>query len=197
LTSPAATGRVGTPLVLAFGDPGPLPFLGHFRAEARGPQSVLRVAGRVAGAADAVEACAIAAQVEAGVRGLVHDLDRPDDRLALLRSLWAVVAGVEERLPASLSADFAVLVMAADARGVSVTGVGLAGCWFEADRQPPRPLVPARHPLLGPLGVPDIRPGAMTLNAVPTALYAELRHPVAPPSGLPDSDLRAACGARR
>jgi|GEM_PF-2169269 len=186
-----------SPRVLAFGDPGPLPFLGHFRAEVAGPGSVLRVAGRVGGAGDAVEANALAGAVEARVRALVHAVDRPDDRRVLLRGLWSALSAEAERHPASMTADFAVCVVAVDPKGVSVTGVGLAGTWFLADRQPPRPLVPATHPLLSPLGLPANRPGAMTLNATPDVIFVELRHPVLPPVGRPDADLFAAAGARR
>ena len=184
------------PLIFALGDPGPLPFLGHFRTEVAGPGALFRVAGRWAGAADAVEACAAAALVEQRVRTLARSVSRPDDRVGFLLAFWDAIVEESASLAAALTADLALLCMAADAGGVSVTGVGLAGCWFEAGSQPPQLLVPFGHPLLGPLGVPRERPGAMTLNAVPDVLYAELRSPLTAPRGLPESDLRAACGAR-
>lgn len=188
---------LSAPRVLAFGDPDPLPFLGHFRSECMGPGSLLRVAGRWGSACKAVEASALAGALEAMVRGLPSTVDRPDDRVVLLRAFWDQLMVRAEALPAEHTADGALVVMAADARGVTVSGMGLAGCWFLAERQPVRPLVPANHPLLGPLGVPAQRPGGMTLNRVPEVLFAELRHPVSSPSGVPDGDLFAAAGARR
>ncbi|HCH64295.1 MAG: hypothetical protein CL927_16010 [Deltaproteobacteria bacterium] len=190
------TRLVRTPQVYALGDPGALPFLGHFRAQVSGPRSQVRVAGRWGMAGDAVEACAAAARMEHRVRSLVASVERPDDRVVLLVGLWAAIAEEAAALAASLTADLAVVCVAADARGVSVTGVGLAGCWFESDRQPPQLLVPFGHPLMSPLGVPRQRPGAMTLNATPDAIYAELRNPLTIPRGLPDTDLREACGVR-
>lgn len=185
------------PQVLALGDPGPLPFLGHFRIGASGPRSVLRVAGRLASAGSAVEACEAAGAVERELAAVPTAVDRPDDRVALLRGLWEGLEAAMAGLPASLRADLALLAVATDPRGVSVTGVGLAGCWFLDARQPPRPLVPRSHPLLSGLGVPATRPGAMTINAQPDVIFAELRHPTARPVGLPTGDLWAACGARR
>ena len=186
-----------TPLALAFGDPGPLPFLGHFRAEARGPGSLLRVAGRLGSAGDAVEASALAGAVEAAVRRLTRVIERPDDRVALVRGWWDAVTAICADTPAAMQADFAALVVAGDQRGVTVSGVGLAGCWFVAGGQPPRPMVPAGHPLLGPLGPPSSRPGGMTLNRLPEVVVAELRHPVVAATGLRVGDLFAAAGARR
>lgn len=184
------------PQVFALGDPGPLPFLGHFRAEVTGPGSWLAVAGRWASAGDTVEACAAASHIEHRVRALVSSVDRPDDRIVLLVGFWSAVTTLSSELAAALSADFAVVCVAADARGVSVTGVGLAGCWFESEQQPPQMLVPFGHPLLSSLGIPQQRPGAMTLNAIPESIYVELRHPQTAPRGLPDTGLREACGVR-
>ncbi len=185
------------PLALVFGDPGPLAFLGHFRADAGGQGTVLRVAGRVGATVSATEANDAAAQVEALVRNVGRGVQRPDDRLEWVRAFWDALAGFDAatHLPSG-GADFAALVVAADAKGVSVTGVGLAGCWYTSEMAVPRPLVPPAHPLLGPMGIPAVRPGAMTLNAVPTAVVAELRHPRVAPQGLRPGPLRAACGVR-
>ena len=190
------TRSLRAPQVFALGDPGALPFLGHFRAEAAGPGSLIRVAGRWGTAGDVAEACAAAARVEHRVRGLVASVGRPADRVGLLVGLWAAIAEEAAEMAASLTSDLALVCMSADARGVSVTGAGLAGCWFESDRQPPQLLVPFGHPLMSPLGVPRQRPGAMTLNSIPDAIYAELRNPLTIPRGLPDTELLEACGVR-
>jgi len=144
-----------------------------------------------------MEACALAGGVEQAVRRLVRSVERPDDRVMMLRGLWAELMEMAKHTPAAMQADFAVLIMASDGRGVTVSGTGLAGCWSATHGLPPQPVVPSAHPLLSGLGMPPRRPGGMTLNRVPNVLFAELRHPMVPPRGLPAGDLFAAAGARR
>jgi len=183
------------PLTYALGDPGALPFLGHFRVEVRGPGSVLRVAGRVAADADVVEAHQAAAEVERAVRSVVGASTDAGSRHALLRALWQTLqpGKVLERD----AVDLGLVAIAADREGVSLSGVGLTGAWYALAGRAPRPLVPPDHPLLASaLGVPASLPGAMTLPMVPNLLVVEVRHPSCSPVGLPSGDLRAACGVR-
>jgi len=183
------------PLTYALGDPGPLPFRGHFRVEVRGPGSVLRVAGRLAAEDSVVDAHHAAAEVEDALRGVLHRAVDRRSRHALLRALW------ETLTPGSVlrrdAQDIGLVAISADREGVSLSGVGLAGAWYGLAGRAPRPLVPPDHPLLcSPLGAPPVLPGAMTLSVLPELLVVEVRHPTAPPSGLPGGDLRAACGVR-
>ena len=77
------------PLTYALGDRGRLPFLGHFRAEVRGPGSVLRIAGRRAASASVTEAHRAAAELERALQTAVvgmleHGAARSPDLAAVL-----------------------------------------------------------------------------------------------------------------
>lgn len=184
--------------VWALGDPGPLPFLGHFRATGTGPGSWLAAAGRTAATADAEAASHAAGVIENTVRHVGSTIDLPSDRHALLAGLWTRLAELPpDALGPDHGAHLSLLVVAADTRGVSVTGVGLAHVWYRRGRTGLRPLVPPGHPLLSPLGRPEQPPGVMTLSAQLDVVVAELRHPSAPPRGKPTHDLARACGVHR
>ena len=183
------------PLAYALGDGGLLPFLGHFRVEVRGPASVLRVAGRRAAGASVVDAHQAAAAIERALTCVVDRAVDAGNRHALLRALWQVLTP-GDTLKEEIG-DLGLVAIAADREGVSLSGVGLVGAWYQLEGRAPRPLVPPEHPLLqSPLGAPSSLPGAMTLGVLPELVVVEVKHPTAPARGLPAGDLRAACGVR-
>ena len=156
---------------------------------------MLRLAGRRAAGSSVVDAHRAAAEVERVAMGVVDRAVDPRSRHALLRALWQILAP-GDTLDGDVG-DLGLVAIAADREGVSLSGVGLVGAWYQIEGRAPRPLVPPEHPLLqSPLGAPGELPGAMTLGVLPELVVVEVRHPSASPVGLPAGDLRAACGVR-
>jgi len=173
-----------------------MPFKGHLRVAVRSGWAGLAVAGRVAGDCSVEEAYAVARRMEGLLGAAVAGAGDQPDRHAVLRKVWELVAG----LPAASfgsgeGADLTLLVVAYDADGVGVAGVGLAALWGERIGEPGLvPVVPDNHPLLTPQGRPDGVPGVLTLEKPYTRLVGSPAHqdPVAPAI----ADVSRRCGVR-
>ncbi len=173
---------------LLLGSQGPLPFAGHLRTVVRGSQAALWIAGRV-GESDepVIQRYDRAMEVQTALRGLAEGSWAGSDRHGLLRGAWEILSG----LPVP---TLSLLLVAVDARGVGLSGVGLSGVfgWFDRERTP---IVESEHPLLGPPGLPESLPGVLTLTRSPERVIGrpwEMRRE--PPRTL--DALKHACGER-
>ena len=72
-----------------------------------------------------------------------------------------------------------------------ISGVGLRSLWA-AGQGPPRTYLPSDHPLFGPPGLSEQRPGALTVAQAPPALVGTVEPCDALPDGL--DVLRRDCG---
>lgn len=182
------------------GDPTRLPFVGHARfcVEADGARlsgaARVGVAGGLAGAYRAARgleaALGAVSQPASGARG-----QAPRDRHALLWRAWELLLALPaEALGPEQGADLALLLVAEDAAGVGVAGVGLSAVWgLEGDRLVP--LAEGRHPLLAPPGRPERTPGVLTLDLRPSVVVGCPAH--LDPTPPPLEELRARAGVRR
>ena len=181
---------------LLLGGHAPLPFLGHFRAEAAIGEARLWVAGRVAIDAGPVEAWAAARVVEAAIEAMVEGLAtrRAPDRHALLRAAWEALMGVEAAaLGPRGGADASVLCIVADAGGQGVGAAGLSRL-LAGDDPGLNPVVPVDHPMLTPPGLPREVPHMLSLRQLPALMLAV---PWGHPGPLPEPGrARAAAGDR-
>ena len=145
------------------GEPGLLPFAGHFRLQARGRRACVSVAGRVAASAGPARAHGHARAV-AGVLSTAADGPWADtDRHGLIRRIWQLLDDVDDKtLGPERGTDLSLLLLAQDASGTGVAGVGLSGVWVQVETW--RSLVPPGHPLLAPPGRPAKLPGVLTLE---------------------------------
>ena len=103
------------------------------------------------------------------------------ERRRLLVSAWDAVADVDLL---EYAGDLTLLLVTQDAEGASVAGVGLGALWAGDGQGVMRPWLPPGHPMLGVRGLPEKRPGALSLDVLPPLLWA-LAHgdpEVAPPS---------------
>lgn len=166
---------------LLVGHAGDWPFAGALRGRC-GP---VAWAGCVAWRADPAVAWRAARALDAALRS--PGPPRADRRRAL-SILWERLDAVDrDLLGPGGGDDLVLLLIARDDAGFAVGGVGLAevrdgegGSWVA----PP-------HPLLGPAGIPDQRPGALTTDTLPSVLVGV---PVGPVPDWGDDPL-AACGA--
>lgn len=172
------------------GDPGRMPFVGHFRAHIKTDAATLAAAGRVA-AQDGIVSGFQAARI---VEGALHGIRTAGviDRHDLLRRAWTALFDMAAcDLGPSAGADFSVLFACRDGEGMGIAGIGLGGVWGTKGAEL-EPLVEGSHPLLGEAGVPTTAPGVLTLDAPLDAVFAVPTHlqPV-----LPSRDaLLARCG---
>jgi hypothetical protein len=175
--------------------PGPFPFAGHLRLEARGDHAWIAIAASVASTAGPVGAFAPARALRAHLLTWLEPLAaETNDRNLLLRTLWDALADAP---PAALGlgggGDLSLLTLAGDRRGAGVAGVGLSGVWgmyVEAWE----PLALGAHPLLGPTGCPKQLPGALRLTASPRRVLAAV---ASQPAVLPPLDeILARAGVR-
>ncbi len=175
------------------GEPSLLPFAGHFRLQAAGNRASLAVAGRVAASADPAAAFAHARAV---ARVLSTAADGPwadTDRHGLIRRTWQLLDDIDDRtLGPARGSDLSLLLLAQDASGTGVAGVGLSGVWVHADTW--RSLVPPGHPLLAPPGRPARLPGVLTLEQPCACVVGAPAHqePVLPAADV----LMQRCGVR-
>jgi hypothetical protein len=170
-------------VALLLGDPGRLPFVGHFQVGIHTGAGSLAVAGRVSAEAGAVPGFRAAREVEGALLGMTtHDVK---DRNDLLRRAWRSLHDLAtcDMGPAG-GADLTILMAARDERGMGIAGVGLAGVWgwSGALGDDPVPLVQGAHPLLGRPGMPAEVPGVLTLDAPVEQVVAVPAHlqPVLP-----------------
>lgn len=188
-----AVGMSSRALLLA--KPGPFPFAGHLRLEARGERAWIAVAARVASTAGPVGAFAPARALDAHIRAALDPIaEVTADRNALLRTLWTALAEAPaEALGPAAGADLSLLALAGDRRGAGVAGVGLSGVWgMYVDAW--EPLALGGHPMLGATGRPEQTPGALRLTASPRRVLATLSEQ---PAELPPKDqILARAGVR-
>ncbi len=174
------------------GDPGRLPFLGHFRIHVRTQEAMLVGAGRIAAQSGMVPAFRAARGLEAVLNGLRPSPGAQRDRHALIRDLWATLSDIDScDLGAGGGADLSLMLAARDASGMGITGVGLGGVWRWEDSGI-APLVEGAHPLLGKPGLPEMLPGILTLDEPVGTIVGTPRHldPVLPKASL----LPTRCG---
>lgn len=176
------------------GDPGLLPFAGHFRLRVEGAQAAVALSGRIAGDCDPAQAFAVSRRVAAVLSTAADGPWHDTDRHGLLRRIWQLLDALDEgTLGPARGDDLSLLLLARDPKGVGVAGVGLSGAWVQLEAW--RALVPPGHPLLARPGRPSSLPGVLTLDHPCTRVVAAPRHldPVLPS---PDAIARR-CGAGR
>lgn len=173
---------------LLLGDPGRTPFAGHLRVRVDVGGSWLTAAGRLATGDGLVAAYAPARRVEAALRTVTGK-----DRHGLLWRAWELLAALPgDALGSAGAADLSLLLVAGDAAGISVAGVGLAAVWGRTDKL--LPLVEGRHPLLAGPGRPKRTPGALELELRPNAIIGCPGH--LPPTVPSLETAMARCGWR-
>jgi hypothetical protein len=165
------------------GDPGRMPFIGHFQVGIHTGGASLAVAGRVAAHSGVVRGFRAARELESALLGMstVEVQDRHD----LIRRAWTVLHDVEAcDFGPDGGADLTLLMVAQDAQGMGIAGVGLSGVWgwSGAVGDEVLPLVQGAHPLLGDPGMPGQTPGVLTLDAPVARVVAVPSHlqPVLP-----------------
>ena len=154
------------------------------------------MAGRVAGGCGVEQAYAVARRMEGLLGASLAGVGDQPDRHTVLRKVWELVAGLPAvSFGANQGADLTLLLVAHDAEGVGVAGVGLGGLWGEVLDEPHLvPVVPATHPLLTPQGRPKGVPGVLTLEKTYLHLIGAPAHqdPVPPAR----ADVLRVCGVR-
>ncbi len=151
---------------LLLGDPGRMPFVGHFQLAFHTERASLAVAGRVAAESGVVPGFRAAREVEDALLGMTTNDVK--DRNDLLRRTWTVLADIAScDLGPKGGADLTLLLAACDVRGMGIAGVGLSGVWgWSGDvADEVCPLVEGAHPLLGGTGLPKVIPGVLTLDS--------------------------------
>jgi len=160
---------MGRPLLVGRG--GPWPFAGYFvgRLDPT-PRSRVCWAGRVA-VGDDLE---LAWRATRAVRGaLLRGGPIAEDRRRALSVFWTRLDGVHRSsLGSAEGGDISLLVVAEDAEGAAVSGVGLGAVHAVGPDAPASPWVSGNHPLLGHPGLPQRRPGAITVDRLPPWLVA-------------------------
>ncbi len=175
---------------LLHGDPGRLPFVGHFRAERSQGKTILTVAGRVSARGDVSMAFRVARTIEATIQDCV--LPEVQDRHELLSVIWGAIHNIDGcDLGPEGGDDLVVLFAIEDEAGTGIAGMGLGGVWAWKDNDM-CPLVHGDHPLLGEPGRPQGLPGVLTLDEpAQTIIGIAHDHPNTPPN---PSRWRQNCG---
>jgi len=177
-------------MALMHGDPGRLPFVGHFRAVRTQGKARLTTAGRVRVLGDVQLAFRIARTIETTILSCVVPEDA--DRHGLLSAVWDAVQRIEAcDLGPDEGENLVILFAIQDEDGTGIAGMGLGGVWAWKD-DAMIPLVQGEHPLLGGPGRPEALPGVLTLDE-----YAEVIVGIAHdhPSETPQpSTWRKRCG---
>jgi hypothetical protein len=168
---------------LLLGDPGRMPFIGHFQVGIHTEGASLAVAGRVAGRSGVVPGFRAARELEGALLGM--NTVEVQDRHDLIRRAWRVLHDVEAcDFGPDGGADLTILMVGQDAQGMGIAGVGLSGVWgwSGAVGDEVQPLVDGAHPLLGDPGMPEETPGVLTLDAPVARVVAIPTHlqPVLP-----------------
>ena len=166
---------------LLHGDPGRLPFVGHFRAERFWGTTTLATAGRVRTRGDVASGFRVARTIET----TIHGCALPDgaDRHETLSVIWRAIQDIDRcDLGPDGGDDLVILFAVRDEHGTGIAGMGLGGVWAWKD-DAMLPLVEGDHPLLGAPGRPDGLPGVLTLDApTHTIIGIAHDHPVGPPA---------------
>lgn len=178
------------------GRTGAWPFAGAFTGSLSddGPMG-LAWAGRVTSGAD----LALAWRAS---RLLEHTLARPGlpraDRRHALAIAWARLDGVQRDLLGPNAGDgVSVLLIAWDAEGVALSGVGLEALYASDPGSALAPWLAPTHPLFGLPGLTTARPMALTVDSAPSSLIAVAHGDGHDLAGLAHQDALLRCGARR
>lgn len=177
---------------LLLGRGGRWPFAGHFHGGVEGGGVRLSWAGRVTtGGLDSDFRAARGAD-----KALIGDGCPGLDRRRAIAVLWDRLIGSQAVL-GSGALRLVVLLVAEDADGAAISGIGLHtlfaihhGCLAE-------PWVEGPHPLLGAPGLPETRPGALTVESAPPWLIGvgSDGSMLTEPRGHRTVDLLPLCGA--
>ena len=171
------------------GDPGRLPFLGHFRAHKQFRDSTLSVAGRIRSRGDIVAAFRAARLLESAILSATVGVD--SDRHETLAAVWQHIHNIDGcDLGTDNGSDLTILFAVSDEDGTGISGMGLGGVWGKEDQEF-MPLVQGQHPLLSGPGRPEQLAGVLTLDA-PQAIIVGVPHdhPVPPHT----KDWKQRCG---
>ena len=171
------------------GDPGRLPFLGHFRVHKQFGRSHLSAAGRIRSRGDIVFAFRAARLIESTI--LSASIDQESDRHQTLAALWQHIHTIDGcDLGTDKGSDLVVLFAVADDEGTGISGMGLGGVWGYSDAQF-EPLVQDNHPLLSGPGRPEHLAGVLTLDMPHPVIVAVPHDHRTPPM---TKDWKQRCG---
>jgi hypothetical protein len=175
---------------LLHGDPGRLPFVGHFRAVRSQGNTTLAIAGRVRAHGDVSMAFRVARTIETAI--LSCAIPEGVDRHVILSTIWTAIQEIEGcDLGPDGGEDLVILFATKDQDGTGIAGMGLGGVWAW-NNEIMLPLVQGDHPLLGSPGRPKRLPGVLTLDE-PTQTIVGIAHDhaIEPPK---PSTWRQRCG---
>ena len=148
----------------------PWPLAGHLRGEVSEGPDCLRWAGRVASGGDLETAWRAAGILHAALR---RAGDTGRGRRRVLAAAWERVASLDPSALGPLrGADLHLMLVARDEEGFAISAVGLGGLFALESDGVAKPLLSGRHPMMGRPGVPDERPGALTVEQGPPWLVA-------------------------
>ena len=147
------------------GDGGALPFLGHARSYVETPGARMWIASRLFSGGDVVAAYEASRRFCEAMDVLSRKVPETTDRNDLIRLVWEFLANVSrDELGTRGGDDLQLLVVAEDAEGQAVAGVGLSMVYGRSEEAWTM-LVNAEHPLLCGPGLPKTIPGVLTLDS--------------------------------
>jgi hypothetical protein len=158
------------------GEPGRLPFVGHFRTSIQLGDVNIAAAGRVAGSANVAVAFRAAREIETALQGIRTANLSHLDRNSVLRAAWATLSDIADcDLGPEGGKDLSIIFTVQDQSGMGIAARGVGGVW-SWQNETLLPLVEGNHPLLGPPGRPEEPPGVLTLDAPVDAVVAIPHH---------------------
>jgi hypothetical protein len=175
---------------LLHGDPGRLPFVGHFRAVRSHRDTTVATAGRIRARGDVSQAFRTARTIETAI--LSCSVPSGADRHGMLSAIWSALQNIDGcDLGPDGGDDLVILFAIQDDAGTGIAGMGLGGVWAW-NNEAMLPLVEGEHPLLGGPGRPTDLPGVLTLDD-PTQVVVGIAHdhPTDPPQA---TTWRQRCG---
>ena len=178
------------PTAFFYGDPGRLPFVGHFRATRTVGDTAVSAAGRVQAGGDLLVAFSAARAIEHAIRSA--PIEQPCDRHEALGLIWQSIHAIAPRsLGSGGGADLSILFAVSDADGTGISGVGLGAVWGQ-NATGFEPLVEGDHPLLCGPGRPETLAGVLTLD---TPAYTIVGLPYDRANSRPEAvDWQQRCG---
>ena len=158
------------------GEPGRLPFVGHFRTSVQLGDVAISAAGRVAGSANVAVAFRAARTIETALQGLGQAHIGTVDRHNVLRTAWCTLADIPAcDLGPEGGDDLSIIFTVKDTSGMGIAATGIGGVWSWTNENI-LPLVEGKHPLLGPPGRPAEPPGVLTLDSAVNTVVAVPHH---------------------